>query len=142
MVSVLALVSTVVAATPPAARPSAATSGVRSRREKVTTILPGTIWPRISPRGLATEVAITYSLPCCSAVSCSCVSSAPAGTSHSPAVPPFATSVITRGPVAPAKPSRSEEHTSELQSHHDLVCRLLLEKKKKKKKKKNTTKKQ
>src|SRR5438034_6298184 len=28
--------------------------------------------------------------------------------------------------------SRSEEHTSELQSHSDLVCRLLLEKKKKK----------
>src|SRR5436190_12507098 len=32
----------------------------------------------------------------------------------------------SRGPVA-----RSEEHTSELQSHSDLVCRLLLEKKKK-----------
>src|SRR5947207_2567184 len=31
---------------------------------------------------------------------------------------------------------RSEEHTSELQSHSDLVCRLLLEKKKKRKKKK------
>src|SRR5204862_7314336 len=30
--------------------------------------------------------------------------------------------------------SRSEEHTSELQSRRDLVCRLLLEKKKKKKK--------
>src|SRR5437868_7506674 len=29
--------------------------------------------------------------------------------------------------------SRSEEHTSELQSRFDLVCRLLLEKKKKKK---------
>src|SRR5690242_21907614 len=28
-------------------------------------------------------------------------------------------------------PSRSEEHTSELQSHVNLVCRLLLEKKKK-----------
>src|SRR5215204_6729980 len=28
-------------------------------------------------------------------------------------------------------PARSEEHTSELQSHSDLVCRLLLEKKKK-----------
>src|SRR5438132_9921739 len=28
-------------------------------------------------------------------------------------------------------PDRSEEHTSELQSHSDLVCRLLLEKKKK-----------
>src|SRR5437588_9090262 len=35
--------------------------------------------------------------------------------------------VVTRFP-------RSEEHTSELQSHSDLVCRLLLEKKKKKKK--------
>src|SRR5476649_2961279 len=40
---------------------------------------------------------------------------------------------------------RSEEHTSELQSHSDLVCRLLLEKKKKqqrdercKKKRKNS----
>src|SRR5206468_11404424 len=30
---------------------------------------------------------------------------------------------------------RSEEHTSELQSRSDLVCRLLLEKKKKKKQK-------
>src|SRR2546421_2425687 len=33
--------------------------------------------------------------------------------------------------------SRSEEHTSELQSRSDLVCRLLLEKKKKKKQTKN-----
>src|SRR5437588_9499453 len=34
--------------------------------------------------------------------------------------------------MAIARPacSRSEEHTSELQSHSDLVCRLLLEKKK------------
>src|SRR5438034_8806703 len=30
------------------------------------------------------------------------------------------------------EPVRSEEHTSELQSHSDLVCRLLLEKKKEK----------
>src|SRR5260370_16651849 len=29
-----------------------------------------------------------------------------------------------------AGPTRSEEHTSELQSHLNLVCRLLLEKKK------------
>src|SRR5690242_20976085 len=34
--------------------------------------------------------------------------------------------VLQRQPVA-----RSEEHTSELQSHVNLVCRLLLEKKKK-----------
>src|SRR5690242_21431844 len=42
----------------------------------------------------------------------------------------------------PTRPAcaRSEEHTSELQSHVNLVCRLLLEKKKKKKKKhKNST---
>src|SRR2546421_9255674 len=32
----------------------------------------------------------------------------------------------------PGLPARSEEHTSELQSRSDLVCRLLLEKKKKK----------
>src|SRR5436190_13556648 len=36
----------------------------------------------------------------------------------------------------PSTVSRSEEHTSELQSHSDLVCRLLLEKKKKKRKQK------
>src|SRR5467141_5402735 len=34
---------------------------------------------------------------------------------------------------SPAWIARSEEHTSELQSHLNLVCRLLLEKKKKKK---------
>src|SRR5260370_27061095 len=50
----------------------------------------------------------------------------------------FCALVITRyPPCAPGTlPSttskRSEEHTSELQSHLNLVCRLLLEKKKKK----------
>src|SRR6266540_7022787 len=44
--------------------------------------------------------------------------------------------VTTSAPLTTASRTvgspRSEEHTSELQSHHDLVCRLLLEKKKKK----------
>src|SRR5260221_5636247 len=35
------------------------------------------------------------------------------------------------GKLGMASAARSEEHTSELQSHSDLVCRLLLEKKKK-----------
>src|SRR5260221_10564630 len=35
-----------------------------------------------------------------------------------------------RGSVYYLRLARSEEHTSELQSHSDLVCRLLLEKKK------------
>src|SRR5436190_8489834 len=41
--------------------------------------------------------------------------------------------------MASAQP-RSEEHTSELESHSDLVCRLLLEKKKKKQEKAATKK--
>src|SRR5262249_61114853 len=36
-----------------------------------------------------------------------------------------------RRPIPPDRPPRSEEHTSELQSLTNLVCRLLLEKKKK-----------
>src|SRR5467141_4933006 len=38
--------------------------------------------------------------------------------------------------ISPYCAWRSEEHTSELQSHLNIVCRLLLEKKKKNKKKK------
>src|SRR5947207_11368628 len=45
---------------------------------------------------------------------------------------------VERRSRTPRFPTRSEEHTSELQSHSDLVCRLLLEKKKKKKKTRNT----
>src|SRR5438132_2284292 len=37
---------------------------------------------------------------------------------------------VARLRAARAAGARSEEHTSELQSHSDLVCRLLLEKKK------------
>src|SRR5438105_7139289 len=43
----------------------------------------------------------------------------------------FATASVPMAPPAPSAPTRSEEHTSELQSRVDLVCRLLLEKKKK-----------
>src|SRR2546427_2950776 len=39
-----------------------------------------------------------------------------------------------RGCALILRPHRSEEHTSELQSQSNLVCRLLLEKKKKKQK--------
>src|SRR5690349_23650582 len=37
---------------------------------------------------------------------------------------------VVSGSVASINSGRSEEHTSELQSRRDLVCRLLLEKKK------------
>src|SRR5438034_3720363 len=45
-----------------------------------------------------------------------------------PSTPPFA---LTSSTAISTACRRSEEHTSELQSHSDLVCRLLLEKKKK-----------
>src|SRR5260221_5372413 len=53
---------------------------------------------------------------------------------HTPDSHAFLTPAITGNPMlrlsgSCARP-RSEEHTSELQSHSDLVCRLLLEKKK------------
>src|SRR5437667_6903808 len=41
------------------------------------------------------------------------------------------TRAASRKPGRYPSEDRSEEHTSELQSHHDLVCRLLLEKKNK-----------
>src|SRR6266480_7108270 len=46
--------------------------------------------------------------------------------SHWPGPPP-----LVKMPAPPLSLHRSEEHTSELQSHVNLVCRLLLEKKKK-----------
>src|SRR2546428_6760254 len=51
---------------------------------------------------------------------CSCVPAKNAPATNAP--------TTTRAKIA----TRSEEHTSELQSRSDLVCRLLLEKKKKK----------
>src|SRR5437588_9191656 len=48
-----------------------------------------------------------------------------AGIAIATAIVSALTGIPVRGDVA----MRSEEHTSELQSHSDLVCRLLLEKK-------------
>src|SRR5438874_2562926 len=42
--------------------------------------------------------------------------------------------LVSGAPERQGRDNRSEEHTSELQSRRDLVCRLLLEKKKKKNK--------
>src|SRR5207248_7824443 len=72
-------------------------------------------------------------------------SASPKGLGRSPtiafpgAVKTFTLSVVSFSPFVPPiwysfrcqREERSEEHTSELQSPYDLVCRLLLEKKKK-----------
>src|SRR2546421_7165104 len=53
---------------------------------------------------------------------------------YSTVSPPCRNKSVRNRPTLPfASSARSEEHTSELQSRSDLVCRLLLEKKKKKK---------
>src|SRR5437773_8221347 len=70
----------------------------------------------------------------CSALRCTCTFGAPAseeGEKLSPENVIFESWSGVSGGLAVTF-MRSEEHTSELQSHHDLVCRLLLEKKKKK----------
>src|SRR2546427_5656370 len=54
---------------------------------------------------------------------------------------PRASTPWTR-PSSASRNRRSEEHTSELQSQSNLVCRLLLEKKKKKKKENKTNRKE
>src|SRR5260370_13768684 len=77
----------------------------------------------------------------CSAMRCSAESAGPTPTRRQPrraasaatervsAMVPEPDAAITTS-AAPIQPGRSEEHTSELQSHLNLVCRLLLEKKK------------
>src|SRR5258708_29134906 len=52
------------------------------------------------------------------------------GEVPNPSNPPAGCVFHPRCPIAIADCSRSEEHTSELQSPDHLVCRLLLEKKK------------
>src|SRR5260370_35244545 len=56
-------------------------------------------------------------------------STASSATSAPPWRSPPRRSTMSAFPPSSARP-RSEEHTSELQSHLNLVCRLLLEKKK------------
>src|SRR5438105_5220914 len=55
-----------------------------------------------------------------------------AAQSSSESVGGIREAILVQGPGDDHRGGRSEEHTSELQSRVDLVCRLLLEKKKKK----------
>src|SRR2546428_12759787 len=76
-------------------------------------------------------LSLTLGIPSATTIPCCCqtgVCSSPAhrtGRSFSIRTPHLA----RIGPKAQSSDQRSEEHTSELQSRSDLVCRLLLEKK-------------
>src|SRR5687768_17798576 len=58
------------------------------------------------------------------------ISARPARRAAAPARPPTTTRAASAAAPGARPASRSEEHTSELQSRLHLVCRLLLEKKK------------
>src|SRR5690606_3573248 len=81
--------------------------------------------PIIPPPGAAPAGAAPPRAAAAPGATVSAVTAGPSG--EAPAPPPPAPP-----PPAPAPPppARSEEHTSELQSRENLVCRLLLEKKK------------
>src|SRR6266851_8333402 len=82
----------------------------------------------------AREGARTAAVPACASCGAVCTwqgSNMPCDTPVISAVNNALIAAHLRPELAqPFVPNRSEEHTSELQSHHDLVCRLLLEKKK------------
>src|SRR3712207_8949179 len=84
------------------------------RRPPRSTLFPYTTLFRSTPSGAPYRPPRTPPHP---------VSASPARGQESP----------QRGQLTRRSRSRSEEHTSELQSRQYLVCRLLLEKKKKKK---------
>src|SRR5260370_25154769 len=89
--------------------------------------------PRLFPVFFFNDTATTeiYTLSLHDALPISPTIEAPA--KHPQAKPPVADPPAESAAAAAShsKPDRSEEHTSELQSHLNLVCRLLLEKKKK-----------
>src|SRR5690606_40160210 len=79
----------------------------------------------------ATAPTETYTLSLHDALPISWSERHPSGTVSLPR--PGRSRAAARAGASPRARSRSEEHTSELQSRENLVCRLLLEKKKKKK---------
>src|SRR5260370_32159213 len=82
--------------------------------------------PMSSPRRGATKGTAGCCVRCATCRASPC--SLPA--SRCPSCGACTTDEAPPGDLRPRAAARSEEHTSELQSHLNLVCRLLLEKKK------------
>src|SRR5688572_31287442 len=99
------------------------------RRPPRSTLFPYTTLFRSSPSVLT------------SGIRTACAKRNPAGTPRTMAPTKSSSIVLRRDGGAWGVSWRSEEHTSELQSQSNLVCRLLLEKKKKKRKTKQLKKK-
>src|SRR2546430_9315171 len=85
---------------------------------------------RRPPRSTLFPYTTLFRSPSAGAASPSAVS-APSSASAPSAAAPASSPVPAAASLAACRALRSEEHTSELQSQSNLVCRLLLEKKKK-----------
>src|SRR5690242_21406275 len=96
------------------------------RRPPISTLFPYTTLFR-SRKCLGASSISRKLLPASSGESTSVVSE----TGWNSIVPPVVRASGSAVPCFHPAGRRSEEHTSELQSHVNLVCRLLLEKKKK-----------
>src|SRR2546430_12361640 len=84
----------------------------------------------VPPPGFTPIASVTVAMKAVAVLPCaSCAVTWTAGAIDAPAVALDGWTESTRRVAAPA-PMRSEEHTSELQSQSNLVCRLLLEKNK------------
>src|SRR5688572_31026420 len=94
---------------------------------------------RRPPRSTLFPYTTLFRSPTQKAVKCS-LQDTPSGTKRNYVRPGRRKKSVRKKRSQPEK--RSEEHTSELQSQSNLVCRLLLEKKKKKKKKRKSKKKE
>src|SRR5580698_4049345 len=106
-------------------RRSASAVAASLTRESASSIQStGTSWIRRPARSASTSNSVSKNQPV-SRVSGSSARAASARIALNP-------HCASENPVPRLACSRSEEHTSELQSHVNLVCRLLLEKKKKK----------
>src|SRR5690606_41094731 len=86
--------------------------------------------PLLTPtRSSMSPMRSSFISPCAKRPTSTAMAAPTAAASVGVAMPPMIEPIITTGTL------RSEEHTSELQSRENLVCRLLLEKKKKQKQK-------
>src|SRR5207248_10933208 len=98
----------------------------------ITFFFHDTSAPEIYTLSLHDALPIWTRSPCCrSAATTWPTTSGTGSTSAGPPRPASCRGSSTSTGSGGATTARSEEHTSELQSPYDLVCRLLLEKKKK-----------
>src|SRR5205085_10329791 len=97
------------------------------RRPPLSTLFPTRRSSDLRPMAIRCSSA---SSPSASSPAASSGSSTGPAASPSPSTPTPSTTSTSCSSADPNSASRSEEHTSELQSQSNLVCRLLLEKKK------------